>query len=182
MPEFVVRLAPEAEKALTFQDYGPQASIEGVLHQPLKKHRAVEGWFMEYLRLTGGHAQSLLVPFDVRQISFSKAVPRRINAFHVHPKERQDEIWTVVDGTLMVWLVDCRADSSTCGVKRRYVLSGEEPALLYIPSGVAHGYKAGPEGALLVYAMNNQFNAADPNEGRLPWDYFGADLWEDDRG
>ena len=73
-------------------------------------------------------------------------------------------------------------ESSTEGIKHRYVLNGEEPGLLLIPRGVAHGYKAGPEGALLVYAMNSQFNLRDPNEGRLPWDYFGRDLWEDDRG
>lgn len=182
MSKFPIRLTPDVEESVTFQDYGPQPNIEGVFYQPLKKHRAVEGWFMEYLRLTGGNAQALPGTFDVRQISFSKAAPGRINAFHLHPKERQDEIWLVVEGTLMVWLVDCRAESPTRKVKRRYVLSGEEPALLHIPSGVAHGYKAGPEGALLVYAMNNQFDAADPNEGRLPWDYFGAELWEDDRG
>ena len=137
---------------------------------------------MEYLRLTEGRAEGLDVPFEVRQVSFSWAVPGRINAFHVHPKEVQDEVWCVVAGTLLVWLVDVRAGSPTAGHKRAYVLSGEAPGLLYIPSGVAHGYKAGPEGALLVYAMNNQFNPKDPNEGRLPWDAFGAELWEEDRG
>jgi dTDP-4-dehydrorhamnose 3,5-epimerase len=33
-----------------------------------------------------------------------------------------------------------------------------------------------------VYAMDQQFNLADPNEGRLPWDFFGADLWNENRG
>lgn len=176
------RLAPEIERMVTFQSYAPQPTIADVIYQPLKKHRALEGWFMEYLRLDQGLTQGAQTPFEVRQVSFSRAVPGRINAFHIHPKEIQDELWCVVDGTLAVWLVDCRADSPTLGVRRRYVLSGEEPALLYIPSGVAHGYKAGPEGGLLVYAMNNQFNLKDPNEGRLPWDHFGAELWEDDRG
>jgi dTDP-4-dehydrorhamnose 3,5-epimerase len=54
--------------------------------------------------------------------------------------------------------------------------------MLLIPSGVAHGYMTGPQGALLVYAMNSQFNLCEPNEGRLPWDYFGRDLWDEDRG
>jgi len=177
-----VRLTPDIEQIVNFQAYGPQPAIDGVFYKPLKKHRAMEGWFMEYLRVSGGTTDQLSVPFDVRQISFSRAVPNRINAFHIHPKEVQDEIWTVVDGTLMVWLVDCRAESATRGAMRLFVLNGEEPALLYIPSGVAHGYKAGPEGGLLVYTMNNQFNLDDPNEGRLPWDHFGVNLWEDDRG
>ena len=62
------------------------------------------------------------------------------------------------------------------------MLSGEQPALLHIPAGVAHGYRAGSDGALLAYALNRQFDADDPNEGRLPWDHFGRELWEDDRG
>ena len=177
-----VPLDPKAKEALTFQTYDAQPEIVGVFYTPLKKHRALEGWFMEHLRLTEGKVEGLDIPFEVRQVSFSRTVPGRINAFHVHPKEIQDELWCVVEGTLLVWLVDLREGSPTRGVRRRYVLSGEEPGLLYIPSGVAHGYKAGPEGALLVYAMNNQFNPQDPNEGRLPWDFFGADLWEEDRG
>jgi dTDP-4-dehydrorhamnose 3,5-epimerase len=177
-----IRLSPDITPKVTFQDYTQQPAIESVLYQPLKKHRASEGWFMEHLRLTAGQVEGLPVPFEVQQLSLSRAIPGRINAFHIHPKELQDELWCVIDGTLMIWLVDCRADSGTEGNKRRYVLSGEEPGMLLIPSGVAHGYKAGPEGALLVYAMNSQFNIQDPNEGRLPWDYFGNELWEDDRG
>jgi dTDP-4-dehydrorhamnose 3,5-epimerase len=78
--------------------------------------------------------------------------------------------------------VDLRQSSSTAGVKRKVILSGEQPMQLYIPSGVAHGYKAGLEGGMLLYAMDQQFNLADPNEGRLPWDFFGADLWSENRG
>lgn len=177
-----IPLEPQVRQAVTFQSYGPQQVIEGVFYHKLTKHRALEGSFMEYLRVTRGSIEGLPISFDVRQLSFSRAVPQRINAFHVHPKAVQDELWSVVDGSLMVWLVDVREDSPTRGAQRRFVLNAEEPALLYIPTGVAHGYKAGPEGALLVYAMNSQFNIDDPNEGRLPWDYFGTDIWEDDRG
>lgn len=137
---------------------------------------------MEYLRLGGGQVEGLAATFEARQISVSWAVPGRINAFHIHPKRPQDEVWCVLEGSLLVWLVDLREGSPTKGHRRSFLLSGEAPALLYIPTGVAHGYRAGHQGALLLYAMNDQFNPADPNEGRLPWDFFGADLWADDRG
>lgn len=175
-------LIPEVAGALTFQSYGDEPAIDGVFYRALRKHHALEGWFMEYLRLTNGAPEGLPFGREVRQISFSKAAPGRVNAFHLHPKRVQDELWCVIDGALLVWLADCRAGSPTAGNKRRYVLGGEEPGLLHIPSGVAHGYKAGPHGALLVYAMNGQFDPEDPNEGRLPWDFFGAGLWADDRG
>ena len=176
------RLSESCEQQLTFQRYDPQPEIEGVFYKPLNKHRDLEGFFMEHLRLTGGRIEGLDVAFDVRQVSVAGAGPGRINAFHEHPREIQDEIWSVVAGAMQVWLVDTRAESPTLDARRKVVLSAQAPGMLYIPSGVAHGYKAGPDGALLLYVMNNQFNLAEPNEGRLPWDFFGKELWEEDRG
>jgi dTDP-4-dehydrorhamnose 3,5-epimerase len=177
-----MRLDEQVQTAISYQNYSSPPSIEGVVFYSLKKHRALEGAFMEYLRLKDGRVEGFPVTFEARQISLSWAVPGRINAFHLHPKRTQDELWCVVQGALLVWLVDVRADSPTRGTKRSFLLSGEVPSLLYIPSGVAHGYRAGHQGALLLYAMNDQFNPSDPNEGRLPWDFFGAELWAEDRG
>jgi dTDP-4-dehydrorhamnose 3,5-epimerase len=177
-----MKLDDQAQAALSYQSYAPLPSIEGVAYQPLKKHLALEGAFMEHLRLSGGLVEGLPGPFEARQISVSWAVPGRINAFHLHPRRTQDEIWCVLQGQLLVWLADLRAGSSTLGHKRPFLLSGEAPGLLVIPSGVAHGYRAGHQGAMLLYAMNSQFDPADPNEGRLPWDFFGAELWADDKG
>lgn len=180
-----IALSESVERALSFQEYSPGPEIEGVRRIALRKHRSENGWFLELARLadglwgTGGDAAA---GFRLRQLSASYAQPGRINAFHIHPRAPQNEMWTVLQGLLLVWLVDCRAGSPTEGVRQRVVLSGEEPATLRIPAGVAHGYRAGAEGALLVYGMDQQFDAAHPNEGRLPWDHFGADLWAEDRG
>jgi len=177
-----IPLTPEAAARLTFQSYPQQPPIVGVVSSPLRKHRAHEGSFMELLRLTEGSIEGMTDEFQLRQLSLSQAIPGRINAFHLHPLAVQDELWCVLQGLMTVWLVDLRDDSPTLHNRQRHVLSGEAPAWLVIPSGVAHGYKAGPEGATLIYAMNAQFDSAHPNEGRLPWNYFGAELWEDDRG
>lgn len=177
-----IRLDPEVSKVMTFQSYESPQLIDGAVYKPLKKHRALEGSFTEFLRITGNEINGLADPFEVRQISFSEAVAGRINAFHIHSKKIQHEIWCVAKGTLQVWLIDIRADSPTAGVRNKFLLSGEEPSILMIPSGIAHGYKAGVDGALLIYAMNSQFDLQDPNEGRLPWDYFGQELWETDLG
>lgn len=177
-------LTAEIEKVLSFQSYEPSQKIEGVTLRPLRKHRAENGWFVEILRLTNGTVDGLndSDPPTVRQLSAALASPGRINAFHLHPKRSQSELWTVISGALVVWMVDCRAESSTKRVKQRVILSGEEPSLLQIPAGVAHGYRATGEDALLLYAADQQFDPVDPDEGRLPWDYFGAELWEEDRG
>lgn len=183
-PQFAVSLSPEIERALSFQGYGTQPSIDGVHLAPLRKHEGENGWFMELFRLAEGEIRHVLpgVSFPLRQVSLAWADPGRLNAFHIHPKRPQDELWTVPRGRLLVQLVDCRAGSATEGHRQKIVLHGEAPAILHIPSGVAHGYQAGPDGALLLYGMNDQFDLADPNEGRLPWDHFGAELWDEDRG
>jgi dTDP-4-dehydrorhamnose 3,5-epimerase len=177
-----VALTGEASQVLSFEDYSPQPEIAGVWQQPLRKLRSENGWFMELARVTDSRLENLPTALELRQASLSYAAPERINAFHLHPKVEQNEVWSVVQGQLLVWLVDCRAGSPTAGVRRKVILSGEQPVQLFIPAGVAHGYKAGPEGALLVYLMDQQFNLADPNEGRLPWDHYGSDLWQDNRG
>jgi dTDP-4-dehydrorhamnose 3,5-epimerase len=178
----VIELLPDIQNVLTFQDYPPAPEIDGVWVHPLRKNRAENGWFMEYVRVNEGHVQNVPTPLEIRQISISYAEPGRINAFHIHTKLEQNEIWTVIQGQLTVWLVDCRKGSRTAGVKRKLVLSGEQPAQVYIPAGVAHGYKAGAEGGLLTYTVDQQFNHSDPNEGRLRWDHFSAELWMYDKG
>lgn len=169
-------------RALTFQSYPKPPSIEGVFLKPLQKNRSLEGSFTEILRLLEGAAQDLPIAFPLRQLSFSQASPQRMNAFHIHPNAPQEELWTVLEGDLLVWLVDCRQGSPTRGNRRSFLLSGEDPSLLFIPSGIAHGYRAGSLGALLLYAATQTFDAENPNEGRIPWDHFGKELWEDNRG
>lgn len=182
MADHKIKLAPEYAEALGFESYPAQPQIEGVWFHTLRKNRSENGAFMEYLRLDGQGVQNLPGQLVPRQISVSWAAPKRINAFHIHVKEEQNEIWCVLQGQLTIWLVDCRAGSPTLGVKRKLVFSGEQPMMVHIPSGVAHGYQAGEVGATLLYTMDAQFNIEDPNEGRLPWNFFGDDLWAEDRG
>ncbi|WP_135229243.1 dTDP-4-dehydrorhamnose 3,5-epimerase family protein [Deinococcus fonticola] len=182
MPDHTIKLAAPYAEALTFESYPAAPQIEGVWTHPLRKNRSENGAFMEYLRLNDQGVQQLPGALVPRQISVSWAAPNRMNAFHIHVKEEQNEIWCVLQGQLMIWLVDCRADSLTLGTRRKLVLSGEQPTLVHIPSGVAHGYQAGDQGATLLYTMDAQFNLEDPNEGRLSWDIFGVGLWHEDKG
>lgn len=179
---YKMELAPTFAERLVFESYPPAPQIDGVWTHVLKKNRSENGAFMEYARLGDEGFQDLPGTLQPRQISVSWAAPGRINAFHIHVKEEQNEIWCVIQGQLMVWLIDCRQHSPTLGARRKLVLSGEQPTMVYIPSGVAHGYQAAEQGATLLYSMDAQFNVADPNEGRFAWDFFDANLWDQDKG
>jgi dTDP-4-dehydrorhamnose 3,5-epimerase len=182
MKAAMIELEPNVATALRYETYPDAPVINGVWIKALQKHRSENGSFLEYIRVSDGQVENTPTPLEIRQISIAHADPGRINAFHIHNKLEQNEIWTVIQGQLLVWLVDCRRHSSTLGTKRKIILSGEQPAQLLIPAGVAHGYQANFGGAVLLYSMNQQFNRSDPNEGRFLWDHFGAELWLEDRG
>ena len=57
--------------------------------------------------------------------------------------------------------------------------------LVRIPPGVAHGVRnLGVAVGRIIYFVDVQFTAepAESDEGRLPWDYLGADVWDVTRG
>jgi dTDP-4-dehydrorhamnose 3,5-epimerase-like enzyme len=82
-------------------------------------------------------------------------------------------------------LLDLRQDSRTRDVVRRIVLGDGATRLVRIPPGVAHGVKnlAATRGRI-IYFVDVQFAAApeECDEGRVPWDFVGPDIWEVTRG
>jgi dTDP-4-dehydrorhamnose 3,5-epimerase len=168
-----------AKREFQLQAYGPKPPIEGVEIVALVRHVDDGGSMTELARLDGG--QSPAVPgFTFRQINFSEVEPGAIKAFHLHA--RQTDVWYVPpsDRCLLV-LVDVRAGSRTEGVSQRLVLGAGASRLVRIPPGVAHGVRnLGTTTARLIYFVDQHFSA-DPatcDEGRLPWDYLGADVWD----
>ena len=62
----------------------------------------------------------------------------------------------------------------------RLILGDGKDRLLRIPPGVAHGCRnlATTKGHI-IYMVDVQFSVGDDcDEGRLPWDYAGAKVWE----
>ncbi|WP_169085308.1 dTDP-4-dehydrorhamnose 3,5-epimerase family protein [Paenibacillus sp. PL91] len=137
--------------------------IEGVRKKILKKHSDDRGFFMELLR----RDDDIFGEFG--QASLSKSYPGVIKAFHYHKK--QDDIWYFPFGNAQVVLHDMRADSATFGQTDVYYMGEEDPFLLFIPRGVAHGYRVlGQEPAYIMYVTNMAYDPADPDEYRFAYD------------
>ena len=178
-----IQWSAEAKRQFQVQAYGPRPPIGGVEIANLTRHADDGGSMTELLRLEG--AQSAVLPgFTLRQINYSEVEPGVIKAFHLHA--RQTDVWYVPpsDRCLML-LVDVRAGSPTEGVWQRLTLGAGASSLVRIPPGVAHGVRNLGAGTVrLIYFVDQQFSA-DPatcDEGRLPWDYLGADVWDITRG
>jgi dTDP-4-dehydrorhamnose 3,5-epimerase len=178
-----VELGDAAKRAFAVQDYAAAPEIEGVQVVDLKRFVDDGGSFTELGRLTQG-ALAALPGFECRQVNYSEMDPGVIKAFHLH--RRQTDVWFVPPGDkMLVVLLDVRAGSKSRGAQRRLVLGDGHSRLLRIPPGVAHGVKnLGAARGRIVYLVDVQFSA-DPDqteEGRLPWDFAGADIWDVARG
>ena len=178
-----MNLGDAAKRAFALQDYSPQAAIGGVEIVDLKRLVDDGGSFLELGRLTAG-AHAALRDFEVKQVNYSEMDPGVIKAFHLH--RRQTDVWFVPpDDRMLLVLVDARAGSSTENAVRRLILGDGATRLVRIPPGVAHGVRnlAATRGRI-IYFVDTHFSP-DPDtsdEGRLPWDFAGVDVWEPTRG
>jgi dTDP-4-dehydrorhamnose 3,5-epimerase len=168
---------------MALQDYARPPEIEGVQLVELKRFTDDGGSFMELARLDRGVA-SALPGFECRQVNYSEMDPGVIKAFHIH--RRQTDVWFVPpDDKMLVVLLDVRAGSKSPNALRRLILGDGHSRLLRIPPGVAHGVKnLGGSRGRIIYLVDFQFSP-DPDqteEGRLPWDFAGADVWDVVRG
>lgn len=137
--------------------------IEGVYLKKLIRHSDDRGFFMEILR----DDDNLLSRFG--QASLSKTYPGVIKAFHYH--ERQDDLWFFPSGNAQVVLYDLRVESKTKGQTDVYYLGEDNPGLLVIPKGVAHGYRVlGNTPVTIVYFTTESYQREHPDELRLAWD------------
>ena len=178
-----MNLGDAAKRAYALQDYSQPAAIPGVEIVDLKRFADDGGALIELGRLTAG-AHAAFRGFEVKQVNYTEIDPGVIKAFHLH--RRQTDVWFVppADKMLLV-LLDVRAESRSRTIHRRLVLGDGTSRLVRIPPGVAHGVKnLAPTRGRIIYFVDVHFSP-DPDqcdEGRLPWDFAGAEIWDVVRG
>ncbi|WP_223596648.1 dTDP-4-dehydrorhamnose 3,5-epimerase family protein [Neobacillus bataviensis] len=137
--------------------------IEGVKVKKLLKHCDDRGFFMELVR----DDEFLLSRFG--QASMSMSYPGVIKAFHYH--EKQDDVWFFPSGNAQVVLYDLRENSKTKGQTDVYYMGEDNPMVLVIPTGVAHGYRVlGQKPATIIYFTTESYDPNHPDEKRIAWD------------
>ncbi|GDY02518.1 LPS biosynthesis protein [Planctomycetota bacterium] len=182
-PEAIATINATAKSAFFFQDYAGRQRITGVEIVELKRFNDDGGAITELGRFaTGMHSQ--LPGFECKQVNYSEMEPNAVKAFHLH--HRQTDVWYVppCDKLLLV-LHDCRHGSPSEGSTMRLVLGDGKDRLVRIPPGVAHGAgNIGQKTGRIIYMVDVQFspNPNECDEGRLPWDFLGAEIWDVAKG
>jgi len=166
----------DARGKIYIQDYSAKPTIEGVKIIPVRNFIGEDGDFSEIIRLSNGEIEEI-PGMNVTQINRSKLLPGAIKGWHMH-FEQEDIFYLPPSDSLLVGLWDLRKSSETSGVSMKITLGAGVSSLLYIPRGVAHGMtNISGEPIDLFYFVNQQFDAKNPDERRLPWDSLGADFW-----
>jgi dTDP-4-dehydrorhamnose 3,5-epimerase len=137
--------------------------IHDVVIKQLVTYSDDRGYFREVLR----DDDNLMARFG--QTSMTKTYPGVIKAFHWH--RHQDDLWYVADGMARVVLHDMRETSPTYR-QTQVIYAGEDnPLLILIPAGIAHGYQViGTRPVLLFYHTTQSYDPTAPDEERIPFD------------
>lgn len=174
-----MKLSADVDSVLRVQRYDGLPSIDGVEFIELRRFNDDGGSMMELFRFNEPRPAGL-EGFEPQQLNYSVVQPGAIKAFHLH--RRQTDVWFVPpeDRILMV-LVDMRAGSSSEGVRQRVMLGDGNNRLVRVPPGVAHGCRnLSRRESRILYLTDAVFDP-DPercDEGRLPWDFAGAEVWD----
>ncbi len=174
-----MNLIPELRSIFKYQDYGKRPPIDGVAVQAVKRFNDDGGAMTELARFASG-SPAAFPDFTLAQINYSTLEAGVTKAFHVHNK--QTDIWFVPpEDRVLLILVDVRQGSRTEKTVTKLMLGDGQSLLVRIPPGVAHGCRnVGGKPARIVYLTDLHFSAESgvTDEGRLPWDLVGAEIWE----
>lgn len=131
---------------------GQPSLPQGVRHVPLRAHADHRGVFTEIYR-----AEWFDGP-DMLQWNAVRSEAGVLRGVHVH--HRHHDVLTVVQGRASIGLQDLRTDSPTHGLATLVPLVADEPAVLTIPPGVAHGFLF-HEPSIHVYGVSHYFDPRD---------------------
>jgi dTDP-4-dehydrorhamnose 3,5-epimerase len=127
-----------------------ELEIPGVLLARPERFEDDRGWFMEILR-----EDAFGVSFVQGNHSHSRAGVLR--GLHYHAK--QSDAWYIVSGQAQVGIADLRTRSDH-PTALALDMSSDDPTVLYIPPGVAHGFLAITE-LDLIYWVTHYFDNTD---------------------
>jgi dTDP-4-dehydrorhamnose 3,5-epimerase len=148
------------------------ATIHGVKYKPLKTIVDGRGDVIELWSLPWVEQEGVIVPQHVYQSATDYGV---IKAWHLHAVHTDQ--FTVTRGKMQVVCVDIRTESPTFGQVNSFIIGIQNPALILIPPGVMHGWKALSQPETIV--VNLQSHPYDPaDELKFAWDAVLTDVWE----
>ena len=138
--------------------------IEGVVLKDLVVYKDERGRLFEILRSDDETFNGF------GQVYMTVCKPGWVKGWHYH--KNQTDIFCVLRGKGKIVLFDRRPNSKTHMAVDEFVMTGEKPQLLIIPSGVVHGFEnlSDEEECWILNVPNKTYNKESPDELRIPLD------------
>jgi len=140
--------------------------IPGVVLIEPKVFEDERGFFMETYKMPDFVAAGIKANFV--QDNYSRSSKGILRGLHYqNPPFAQGKLVRVVRGEVFDVAVDIRTGSPTWGKWVRVILSEENKNILYIPTGLAHGFCVLSEVAEVIYKTTNVYSAE--SEAGIIW-------------
>jgi dTDP-4-dehydrorhamnose 3,5-epimerase len=136
-----------------------ELKIPGVLLMTPKVFRDERGYFMET------HRWAPLAEFLAKeskigsfvQGNLSSSIPNVLRGLHYQLERPQGKLVRCLKGRIYDVAVDIRKGSPTFGKWLGVHLDEQNAQAIYVPPGFAHGFLAGPQGALVHYECTTEY-------------------------
>jgi dTDP-4-dehydrorhamnose 3,5-epimerase/CDP-3, 6-dideoxy-D-glycero-D-glycero-4-hexulose-5-epimerase len=100
------------------------------------------------------------IDFDIRESYYSISNKNVIRGMHFQlPPHDHEKLVYVVKGSILDVIVDLRKNSKTYKQHISINLSEENKKSIFIPKGLAHGFKSMKDGTITVYNVASEYNA-----------------------
>lgn len=131
-------------------------NVEGVHVWSMPNHPDLRGrLFKAY---TAADTESFPTPFNTYEHFFTESKKNVFRGMHFQGNPHAvSKIVSLVHGKAIDFLFDMREDSKTFRNLQIVNLDEAEPASIFIPTGVAHGYLALAEKTIISYRMDGPF-------------------------
>jgi dTDP-4-dehydrorhamnose 3,5-epimerase len=114
--------------------------------------------------------------FSVKESYVNRSKKDTIRGMHFQkPPSEHEKIVTCVKGKISDVFLDIRLQSSTYGKYESIELDSEDNKLLFLPKGIAHGFKSLEDHTEVLYMVGSEYNPED--DTGIRYDTFGFD-WD----
>lgn len=146
-------------------------AIPGCRLEPLARPVDERGWFTKPFQASSVAAAD--GEASVAEVYLSSSHRGVVRGLHLQlPPHHHAKTVTCVHGLAYDVVVDLRVGSPAFGLVAAFLLRGDEPFRLHIPSGVAHGFQALVDDTVLVYVVGTEH--APDHDGGVRYDSVGA--------
>lgn len=141
------------------------ASLPGLLLLEPRVFGDDRGFFLESYNQRTFASLGITEPFVQDNHSYSER--NVIRGLHYQIRQAQGKLVRAITGEILDVVLDLRRNSSTFGKWEAFTLSGENKHTLWIPSGLAHGFRVVSETAHVVYKATDFY--APEHERTVAW-------------